>query len=163
MAELTYLNEAGVLHNLKKRYYSDLVYVSFDVDAPPAHIVTRLQTYSGLFCVVINPYKQLNIYTDALIEAFKGKKRHERPPHIFAIADTAYRSMLQERDDQSILCTGESGAGQRAAVAVAAGEQAGCLQAKRKTPKKSYNILPTSHALAPAPLAPAVKRRATSW
>ncbi|KAI6229370.1 hypothetical protein M3Y95_00524000 [Aphelenchoides besseyi] len=94
MADLTCLNEASVLHNLKDRYYSDLIY-----------------TYSGLFCVVLNPYKHLNVYSEDLIEAFKGKKRHERPPHIFAIADCAYRSMLQEREDQSILCTGESGAG----------------------------------------------------
>ncbi|XP_048473510.1 myosin-9-like [Rhincodon typus] len=42
---------------------------------------------------------------------YKGKKRHELPPHIYAITDTAYRSMLQDREDQSILCTGESGAG----------------------------------------------------
>ncbi|CAI5456207.1 unnamed protein product [Caenorhabditis angaria] len=94
MSELTYLNEASVLHNLKERYYSSLIY-----------------TYSGLFCVVINPYKRLPIYSESLIDEFKGKKRHEMPPHIFAIADTAYRSMLQEREDQSILCTGESGAG----------------------------------------------------
>uniref|UniRef100_A0A8R1I4E6 Uncharacterized protein n=1 Tax=Caenorhabditis japonica TaxID=281687 RepID=A0A8R1I4E6_CAEJA len=94
MSELTYLNEASVLNNLKDRYYSSLIY-----------------TYSGLFCVVINPYKKLPIYSEDLIEEFKGKKRHEMPPHIFAIADTAYRHMLQEREDQSILCTGESGAG----------------------------------------------------
>ncbi|MBO8692809.1 hypothetical protein INO60_14135, partial [Staphylococcus aureus] len=37
--------------------------------------------------------------------------RHEVPPHVFAVTDTAYRSMLQDREDQSILCTGESGAG----------------------------------------------------
>ncbi|XGW32496.1 hypothetical protein V3C99_017221 [Haemonchus contortus] len=94
MSELTYLNEASVLHNLKERYFSSLIY-----------------TYSGLFCVVINPYKRLPIYSESLIEEFKGKKRHEMPPHIFAIADSAYRSMLQDREDQSILCTGESGAG----------------------------------------------------
>ncbi|VDN52209.1 unnamed protein product [Dracunculus medinensis] len=94
MAELTCLNEASVLHNLRERYFSSLIY-----------------TYSGLFCVVVNPYKKLPIYSESLIEAFKGKKRHEMPPHIFAITDTAYRSMLQEREDQSILCTGESGAG----------------------------------------------------
>ncbi|XP_059170078.1 myosin heavy chain, non-muscle-like isoform X2 [Physella acuta] len=94
MAELTCLNEASVLHNLKDRYYSGLIY-----------------TYSGLFCVVVNPYKKLPIYTEKVIELYKGKKRHEVPPHVFAIADTAYRSMLQDREDQSILCTGESGAG----------------------------------------------------
>ncbi|NXY88222.1 MYH11 protein, partial [Alcedo cyanopectus] len=84
MAELTCLNEASVLHNLRERYFSGLIY-----------------TYSGLFCVVINPYKQLPIYSEKIIDMYKGKKRHEMPPHIYAIADTAYRSMLQ----------GESGAG----------------------------------------------------
>ncbi|GMT07362.1 hypothetical protein PENTCL1PPCAC_29536, partial [Pristionchus entomophagus] len=69
------------------------------------------KTYSGLFCVVINPYKRFPIYSESIIEYYKGRKRHEAPPHIFAIADSAYRSMLQEREDQSILCTGESGAG----------------------------------------------------
>lgn len=53
------------------------------------------QTYSGLFCVVVNPYKQLPIYSEKIVEMYKGKKRHEMPPHIYAIADTAYRSMLQ--------------------------------------------------------------------
>merc|ERR1719297_416028 len=87
MADLTCLNEASVLHNIKERYYS------------------------GLFCVVVNPYKRLPIYTEKIIEIYKGKKRHEVPPHVFAITDIAYRSMLQDREDQSILCTGESGAG----------------------------------------------------
>ncbi|XP_055708521.1 myosin heavy chain, non-muscle [Phlebotomus papatasi] len=94
MAELTCLNEASVLHNIKDRYYSGLIY-----------------TYSGLFCVVVNPYKKLPIYTEKIMERYKGIKRHEVPPHVFAITDTAYRSMLQDREDQSILCTGESGAG----------------------------------------------------
>uniref|UniRef100_A0A2I2YVN4 Myosin-9 n=1 Tax=Gorilla gorilla gorilla TaxID=9595 RepID=A0A2I2YVN4_GORGO len=70
-----------------------------------------LRTYSGLFCVVINPYKNLPIYSEEIVEMYKGKKRHEMPPHIYAITDTAYRSMMQDREDQSILCTGESGAG----------------------------------------------------
>uniref|UniRef100_A0A672TE34 Myosin-9-like n=1 Tax=Sinocyclocheilus grahami TaxID=75366 RepID=A0A672TE34_SINGR len=94
MAELTCLNEASVLHNLRERYYSGLIY-----------------TYSGLFCVVINPYKHLPIYTEEIVDMYKGKKRYEMPPHIYAITDTAYRSMMQDREDQSILCTGESGAG----------------------------------------------------
>ncbi|XP_075870147.1 myosin-9-like isoform X2 [Nelusetta ayraudi] len=94
MAELTCLNEASVLHNLKERYYSGLIY-----------------TYSGLFCVVVNPYKYLPIYTEDIVNMYKGKKRHEMPPHIYAITDTAYRSMMQDREDQAILCTGESGAG----------------------------------------------------
>ncbi|KAG7273095.1 hypothetical protein CRUP_024825 [Coryphaenoides rupestris] len=60
MAALTFLNEASVLHNLKERYYSSLIY-----------------TYSGLFCVVVNPYKMLPIYSEKVVEMYKGKKRHE--------------------------------------------------------------------------------------
>ncbi|XP_037544381.1 myosin-11-like isoform X3 [Nematolebias whitei] len=94
MAALTFLNEASVLHNLRERYFSSLIY-----------------TYSGLFCVVVNPYKMLPIYSEKIVEMYKGKKRHEVPPHIYSITDNAYRNMLQDREDQSILCTGESGAG----------------------------------------------------
>ncbi|KAK5862212.1 hypothetical protein PBY51_017632 [Eleginops maclovinus] len=94
MADLTCLNEASVLHNLRERYYSGLIY-----------------TYSGLFCVVVNPYKNLPIYTESIVDMYRGKKRHEMPPHIYAISEAAYRSMLQDREDQAILCTGESGAG----------------------------------------------------
>ncbi|GAA6220284.1 myosin-11 [Lates japonicus] len=63
MAELTCLNEASVLHNLRERYFSGLIY-----------------TYSGLFCVVVNPYKMLPIYSEKIIDMYKGKKRHEVPP-----------------------------------------------------------------------------------
>uniref|UniRef100_A0A674B8J8 Myosin-11-like n=1 Tax=Salmo trutta TaxID=8032 RepID=A0A674B8J8_SALTR len=78
MAALTCLNEASVLHNLKERYFSSLIY-----------------TYSGLFCVVVNPYKMLPIYSEKIIQIYKGKKRHEVPPHIYSITDNAYRNMMQ--------------------------------------------------------------------
>jgi len=94
MANLTWLNEAAVLHNLTERYHASLIY-----------------TYSGLFCVVINPYRNIPIYTESAIELYKGRKRHEVPPHVYAITDSAYRSMLHDKEDQAILCTGESGAG----------------------------------------------------
>ncbi|KAI0986953.1 hypothetical protein GJ496_004886 [Pomphorhynchus laevis] len=94
MADLTCLNEASVLFNLKERYYHGLIY-----------------TYSGLFCVVINPYRQLRIYGESIMEQYRGQRLRTVPPHIFAITDSAYRSMLEDREDQSILCTGESGAG----------------------------------------------------
>ncbi|XP_035260155.1 myosin-10 [Anguilla anguilla] len=88
MAELTCLNEASVLHNLKDRYYSGLIY-----------------TYSGLFCVVINPYKNLPIYSENIIEMYRGKKRHEMPPHIYAISESAYRCMLQADADWQLTLT----------------------------------------------------------
>lgn len=53
--------------------------------------VVLLQTYSGLFCVVVNPYKKLPIYTDQLMEGYKGRKKQEVPPHIYAVADSSYR------------------------------------------------------------------------
>ncbi|CAK5025246.1 unnamed protein product [Meloidogyne enterolobii] len=94
MANLTFLNEASVLNNLKERYFSMMIY-----------------TYSGLFCVVINPYKRLPIYTESVIKSYIGKRRNEMPPHLFAVADEAYRNMVQDRENQSMLITGESGAG----------------------------------------------------
>ncbi|RKP13419.1 P-loop containing nucleoside triphosphate hydrolase protein [Piptocephalis cylindrospora] len=94
MADLGYLNEASVVHNLRLRYFSDLIY-----------------TYSGLFLVAINPYKYLPIYTEETIRSYGNYKRGEMPPHIYAISDTAYHDMLQHRENQSILITGESGAG----------------------------------------------------
>lgn len=80
MANLTFLNEASVLNNLKERYHAMMIY-----------------TYSGLFCVVINPYKRLPIYTESVIKAYMGKRRNEMPPHLFAVADEAYRNMVIEK------------------------------------------------------------------
>ncbi|KAI8051501.1 Myh11 protein [Syncephalis plumigaleata] len=94
MADLTYLNEASVVHNLRLRYLSNLIY-----------------TYSGLFLVAVNPYHRLPIYSDSVVASYKNRKRNEMPPHVFAISDAAYHDMLQDRENQSILITGESGAG----------------------------------------------------
>jgi len=94
MANLTYLNEASVLHNLRQRYYSSMIY-----------------TYSGIFCVAVNPYARLPIYTKEVINSYRGKRRTEMPPHIYTVADESYQTMIQQRENQSILITGESGAG----------------------------------------------------
>ncbi|TRY66528.1 hypothetical protein DNTS_015906 [Danionella cerebrum] len=94
MAMLTHLNEASVLFNLRRRYSNWMIY-----------------TYSGLFCVTVNPYKWLPVYTAPVVAAYKGKRRSEAPPHIYSIADNAYNDMLRNRENQSMLITGESGAG----------------------------------------------------
>ncbi|XP_029384267.1 myosin heavy chain, fast skeletal muscle-like [Echeneis naucrates] len=94
MAMMTHLNEAAVLYNLKERYAVWMIY-----------------TYSGLFCVTVNPYKWLPVYNQEVVVAYRGKKRQEAPPHIFSISDNAYQFMLTDRENQSILITGESGAG----------------------------------------------------
>ncbi|KAJ2726143.1 class II myosin [Coemansia sp. Benny D115] len=94
MADLSYLNEASVVHNLKQRYASNMIY-----------------TYSGLFLVAVNPYYNLQIYGPEYVRMYKNKKRMEVVPHIFAIADAAFHDMLHSKENQSILITGESGAG----------------------------------------------------
>ncbi len=94
MANLTFLNDASVFHNLEVRYKARLIY-----------------TYSGLFCVVVNPYKRFPIYTQSVVKIYVGKRRNEVPPHLWAISETAYRNMMINTKDQSMLITGESGAG----------------------------------------------------
>lgn len=55
--------------------------------------------------VTVNPYKRLPIYSDEVVRSYKGKKRNEMAPHIFAISDAAYHAMLANRENQSILIT----------------------------------------------------------
>merc|ERR1719367_596227 len=94
MANLTFLNDASVFYNLKVRFQAKLIY-----------------TYSGLFCVVVNPYKRFPIYSQTVVKMYLGKRRNEVPPHLWAITETAYRNMLTNGKNQSMLITGESGAG----------------------------------------------------
>uniref|UniRef100_A0A1I7VUL1 Myosin head n=1 Tax=Loa loa TaxID=7209 RepID=A0A1I7VUL1_LOALO len=101
MANLTFLNDASVLHNLRERYLSMMIY----------HMLILVKTYSGLFCVVINPYKRLPIYTESICKMYIGKRRTQMPPHLFAVSDEAYRNMINDHRNQSMLITGESGAG----------------------------------------------------
>merc|ERR1719266_419579 len=94
MANLTFLNDASVFWNLKVRFMAKLIY-----------------TYSGLFCIVVTPYKRYPIYTGTVVKLYLGKRKNEVPPHLWAITETAYRNMLTNSKDQSMLITGESGAG----------------------------------------------------
>uniref|UniRef100_A0A665T5F2 Myosin, heavy chain b n=1 Tax=Echeneis naucrates TaxID=173247 RepID=A0A665T5F2_ECHNA len=109
MAMMTHLSEPAVLYNLKERYAAWMIY-----------------TYSGLFCVTVNPYKWLPVYDAVVVAGYRGKKRIEAPPHIFSISDNAYQFMLQGMN--------ESGAGKTvntkrviqyfATIAVASGKKA---------------------------------------
>ncbi|XP_037787438.1 myosin heavy chain, muscle-like [Penaeus monodon] len=100
VSNLTFLNDPSVYYVLKSRYQAKLIY-----------------TYSGLFCIVVNPYKRYPIYTNRAVNIYMGKRRNEVPPHLFAICDGAYQNMMQgmhlivDRQNQSMLITGESGAG----------------------------------------------------
>merc|ERR1712073_82839 len=94
MAGLTLLGDACVLWDSVVRYKNELIY-----------------TYSGLFCIAINPYKRFPIYTQRTMEIYIGKRRSECPPHIFGVAEGSYQGMMNLSKNQSILITGESGAG----------------------------------------------------
>ncbi|XP_027133282.1 unconventional myosin-Ih [Larimichthys crocea] len=86
--------EGAVLSNLKKRFSKDLIY-----------------TYVGTLIVSVNPYKELDIYNKKQMELYMGVNFFELPPHIYALADTAYQTMLTEYNNHFILISGESGAG----------------------------------------------------
>merc|ERR1711872_922016 len=78
MVNLTYLNDASVFWNLKTRYQAKLIH-----------------TYSGLFVVVVNPYKRYPLYTHRVCKTYLGKRRNEAPPHLWSIAEVAYRKLLE--------------------------------------------------------------------
>jgi myosin protein heavy chain len=105
IADLTFLNEASVVHNLRLRYGSGGIYVRLFEAIMNRHILTSLQTYSGLFLVAINPYQHLPLYSDTIIHQYRGKRRDENPPHVFAVAERAWVNMGDERENQSILIT----------------------------------------------------------
>ena len=88
---MTYLSEAAVVYNLDERYKRFMIY-----------------TYSGLFCITVNPYKWLSVYDNHVVGIYRGKRKNEMPPHIFSISDNAYSDMLRDRHNQSMLITGKS-------------------------------------------------------
>eukprot|EP00298_Acanthocystis_sp_HF-20_P012732 c20027_g2_i2.p1 GENE.c20027_g2_i2~~c20027_g2_i2.p1 ORF type:complete len:1422 (+),score=671.93 c20027_g2_i2:33-4298(+) len=88
------LTEAEVISQIQKRYQHEFIY-----------------TYIGPVLIAVNPFKALPIYTDKFIETYCGKYPYELPPHVYALAEDAYRSMLSEEHSQCIIISGESGAG----------------------------------------------------
>uniref|UniRef100_UPI0037E8B9A8 unconventional myosin-Va isoform X2 n=1 Tax=Semicossyphus pulcher TaxID=241346 RepID=UPI0037E8B9A8 len=95
LTALSYLHEPAVLHNLKVRFVdSKLIY-----------------TYCGIVLVAINPYETLPIYGSDIINAYSGQNMGDMDPHIFAVAEEAYKQMARDERNQSIIVSGESGAG----------------------------------------------------
>jgi myosin-5 len=95
MTKLAYLHEPGVLYNLASRYELDEIY-----------------TYTGNILIAVNPFAKLpHLYDNHMMEQYRGVPLGELSPHVFAVADSAYRAMINEKQSQSILVSGESGAG----------------------------------------------------
>ncbi|KAJ9168153.1 hypothetical protein P3X46_019712 [Hevea brasiliensis] len=95
MTKLTYLHEPGVLYNLERRYALNDIY-----------------TYTGSILIAVNPFTKLpHLYNVHMMEQYKGAPFGELSPHVFAVADASYRAMMSEGRSQSILVSGESGAG----------------------------------------------------
>uniref|UniRef100_A0A8B9VF45 Myosin IH n=1 Tax=Anas zonorhyncha TaxID=75864 RepID=A0A8B9VF45_9AVES len=90
----SHTSETSFLNNLRKRYQENLIY-----------------TYIGTLLVSVNPYKELDIYTVTQMQLYRGVNFFELPPHLYAIADNAYRVMCSEYNNHFILISGESGAG----------------------------------------------------
>ncbi|XP_018864190.1 unconventional myosin-XVIIIa isoform X9 [Parus major] len=94
LASLLYLNESSTLHTLRQRYGGNL-----------------LHTYAGPTMVIINPLSSPSMYSEKVMHMFKGCRREDTSPHIYAVAQAAYRSMLMSRQDQAIVLLGASGSG----------------------------------------------------
>lgn len=95
LTALSYLHEPAVLHNLKVRFVESRI----------------IYTYCGIILVAVNPYKELHVYGDAVIHAYSGQNMGDMDPHIFAVAEEAYKQMARNHKNQSIIVSGESGAG----------------------------------------------------
>ena len=122
LIKLQFLDEPNIIHNLRVRYNEDKIY-----------------TYTGPILISINPWKRLPIYGRELLEQYRGKFMSTMPPHVFAVAEFAYKSMIANNKNQSILISGESGAGKTEAtkivmqyMAVVSGSKARGLQTEQR-------------------------------
>ncbi|KAH9999029.1 myosin 5 [Russula vinacea] len=94
LATLSHLNEPSVLHTIRNRYAQHSIY-----------------TYSGIVLIAMNPFQRVTMYDPEIIQAYSGRRRGELEPHLFAIAEDAYTAMRKEGTGQTIIVSGESGAG----------------------------------------------------
>ncbi|PCH38788.1 myosin 5 [Wolfiporia cocos MD-104 SS10] len=94
LATLSHLNEPSVLHTIRNRYAQHSIY-----------------TYSGIVLIAMNPFQRVTLYGPEIIQAYNGRKRGELEPHLFAIAEDAYTAMSKDGIGQTIIVSGESGAG----------------------------------------------------
>ncbi|XP_048468534.1 unconventional myosin-XVIIIa isoform X8 [Rhincodon typus] len=94
LASLLYLNESSVLHTIRQRYGGNLIH-----------------TYAGSNLIVVNPLSSPSMYSEKVMHMFKGCRREDTSPHVYAIAQAAYRNLLTTRQDQSIVLLGRSGSG----------------------------------------------------
>ncbi len=135
MTTLSYLNEPGVLWNLRCRYVLDAIY-----------------TYTGSILIAVNPFARLpHLYGAHMMEQYRGRDLGELSPHVYAIADAAYRQMRKEMRSQSILVRGS------------ARRQCACepraLGAARRSPAKCAGGSPLRVALRPRATAGAATGR----
>ncbi|KAJ8348699.1 hypothetical protein SKAU_G00272880 [Synaphobranchus kaupii] len=94
LASLLYLNESSAIHSLRQRYGGNLIH-----------------TQAGPNMVVINPLSAPSMYSEKVMHMFKGCRREDTAPHIYAVAQSAYRNLLTTRQDQSVVLLGKSGSG----------------------------------------------------
>ncbi|KAI8987940.1 P-loop containing nucleoside triphosphate hydrolase protein [Mycotypha africana] len=94
LTNLSYLNEPSVLNTIRTRYFQRNIY-----------------TYSGIVLIAVNPFSSVPLYDPDIIQQYSGRKRGELEPHLFAIAEDAYRCMIREKTNQTVVVSGESGAG----------------------------------------------------
>ncbi|XP_064104605.1 unconventional myosin ID-like isoform X1 [Macrobrachium nipponense] len=97
------IGDAVLLDEISTRAFVDNLRVRFNGG--------KIYTYIGEVCVSVNPYRTVNLYGKEYVTQYKGREIFERPPHIFAIADAAYKAMKRRGQDTCIVISGESGSG----------------------------------------------------
>uniref|UniRef100_A0A8D0F7M9 Myosin IE n=1 Tax=Strix occidentalis caurina TaxID=311401 RepID=A0A8D0F7M9_STROC len=99
MVLLSKITEDSIVENLKKRYMDDYIF-----------------TYIGSVLISVNPFKQMPYFGEKEVEMYQGAAQYENPPHIYALADSMYRNMIIDRENQCVIISGESGAGKTVAA-----------------------------------------------